>query len=902
MAVSILTNFSYSGAHPNFARDKVAKLEDLAAVNPSDKHYDYGHIVFCEEDGKHYKYIYDYNNPPSDAERNETTGWFSLLITGSGDVSPEIQSQVNTNTANISKNTTAITTEKNRAQGVESSLSNNLNSTNTVRFHGFVDNVTDSGEAPAVDLEVVVFDTTKKAFLGKVGNTYYSVFTYGYNYLQYGYINKGKAAPPSGDSGSSGTEVSYPIPYASKVYIYAEKLYIWNGNDLVAVTSESSGGVDEDIIAQIELNKTNIANEITRATERENELEAQVEDNTNNIAIISNNVDTLHSPNPTEISFSRFVNGVAYNSDAFSNTIVEVVFDRTHKKFLGVDQLLGNYYASFSMGKNSSNYSDANGNPLTNRIFINEGKRYIFNGTELKEVASNSDGINEATKDYVDNAIDSAKILFEAQNWIPNQYILSSNGKLSGTSNPSSVTGFIDLNNALLIEVRGRNAGGQVASVAFYDENEVCISTIASREAILRISDIPNNAKYVRATGKNDGNDRLVGYADSEHIAAQIKQNKTRIDSVDSLTTVLKGDANALSLAVSFSGFVFGVTYNSDAGSIEMTKVVFDRKEKKFLGYNSTEKKYYLKFSYGAFNSASYTDDNGNPLTDRVFTYEGKRYVFDGNDLVVVSDIEHLINAAVERGRTLAKRDLYIAAGAKYNDTDTVKEETSPWGETVQHLPGHYYLNGLGDITETQMMKIYQRGYFNESETAPLGYSNCWGNKIRTNLCRIGMWNASLPKYMGADNKLIESVNLHVTSSQNVTSTCNITFSDSESIFNGSSKLSFIDTRCLLKCTSWKETAFSGCTSLKELRISTLQSNISFKDSPNLSKKSIIYMIQNAISSLNKAITITLNHDAYARISEDTEVIEALNTKNTALSTGGSISIVCATHSDEVIS
>ena len=52
-------------------------------------------------------------------------------------------------------------------------------------------------------------------------------------------------------------------------------------------------------------------------------------------------------------------------------------------------------------------------------------------------------------------------------------------------------------------------------------------------------------------------------------------------------------------------------------------------------------------------------------------------------------------------------RPLFIATGAEYNDTGADKTKTAPWGETVTHKAGHYYLNGLGDITEEEMMDIY---------------------------------------------------------------------------------------------------------------------------------------------------------------------------------------------------
>ena len=70
-------------------------------------------------------------------------------------------------------------------------------------------------------------------------------------------------------------------------------------------------------------------------------------------------------------------------------------------------------------------------------------------------------------------------------------------------------------------------------------------------------------------------------------------------------------------------------------------------------------------------------------------------------------------------------RPLYIAAGAEYNNSGADKTKTAPWGETVIHKAGHYYLNGLGDITEAQMMAIYNAPH----SITPLAYA---GNGNRT--------------------------------------------------------------------------------------------------------------------------------------------------------------------------
>lgn len=76
MAFNYMENISYNNNRPNFERDSVKTIAQLLAVNPADKGYDYGHIVFCEEDGRHYKFNYDYDNPPANDEKDSVTGWF----------------------------------------------------------------------------------------------------------------------------------------------------------------------------------------------------------------------------------------------------------------------------------------------------------------------------------------------------------------------------------------------------------------------------------------------------------------------------------------------------------------------------------------------------------------------------------------------------------------------------------------------------------------------------------------------------------------------------------------------------------------------------------------------------------------------------------------------------------
>lgn len=218
-------------------------------------------------------------------------------------------------------------------------------------------------------------------------------------------------------------------------------------------------------------------------------------------------------------------------------------------------------------------------------------------------------------------------------------------------------------------------------------------------------------------------------------------------------------------------------------------------------------------------------------------------------------------------------QQLFIAAGAEYNGSGVDVTKTAPWGETVTHKAGHYYLNGLGDITEEQMVKIYNRGNFNDADIAPFSDSYSHANNIRTNLPRVGRWNGNLQTYLSLSNKRIEVLTLHV-AKFSVSEICNVTFSNAESLFTGSSALSVIDTRCRLVSSNWSGSAFKDCLSLKEVRVEKLENNLVFAQSSQLSKASVLFAIEKAIPTA--PISITLHPEAYARLADDADIVAAL--------------------------
>ena len=87
---SISESFVLNNTQPNFTRDHIESFEAMRTV--SVRRYDIGHIVYCEEDGVHYKF------EGENIEFDEVTGYFRKLI--EVDVS-ELESQLDENTKKI---------------------------------------------------------------------------------------------------------------------------------------------------------------------------------------------------------------------------------------------------------------------------------------------------------------------------------------------------------------------------------------------------------------------------------------------------------------------------------------------------------------------------------------------------------------------------------------------------------------------------------------------------------------------------------------------------------------------------------------------------------------------------------------------------------------------------------
>ena len=223
-------------------------------------------------------------------------------------------------------------------------------------------------------------------------------------------------------------------------------------------------------------------------------------------------------------------------------------------------------------------------------------------------------------------------------------------------------------------------------------------------------------------------------------------------------------------------------------------------------------------------------------------------------------------------------RDLYISAGAKYN------EQTR-----------YYELNGLTDITEEEMKKIYNRWPIDIGTNPAASGWLTLNNGERTNLPCITRADIFSQLDNGISGSKVEVLRICAASTDDYIRVCYVGRSIAEA-HQSMPKLKKV-------IGVWQYNGnpndfnfsygqpFGVCPLLEEIRMKGINKSHTFAVSPNLSKESVLYMITNANPPSGAAvgsITITLHPTAYARLKDDADIVAALEAK------GGIITLVSA--------
>lgn len=206
-------------------------------------------------------------------------------------------------------------------------------------------------------------------------------------------------------------------------------------------------------------------------------------------------------------------------------------------------------------------------------------------------------------------------------------------------------------------------------------------------------------------------------------------------------------------------------------------------------------------------------------------------------------------------------RDLYISAGAKYNEAT-----------------GFYELNGLTDITEEEMRVIYEKTWgwwlhlptLNGFGTAlPRTNIPCPDYKIIAYASNISL-NSIFSASRNDDN--LEVVNLRALYTP--TSFNEIKIIDFNWAFQGNEKIREVQGIINVKEARYN---LSIGGNIETINIKGLKANIRFYGSQRLSKESVLYMINN--SEATSAITIGLKKAVYDVMKDDADIIAALAEK-----------------------
>lgn len=247
----------------------------------------------------------------------------------------------------------------------------------------------------------------------------------------------------------------------------------------------------------------------------------------------------------------------------------------------------------------------------------------------------------------------------------------------------------------------------------------------------------------------------------------------------------------------------------------------------------------------------------------------------NGNLKVTIDGVSKDFMAATPSGDPMHYN--YIVVGAEYNDTDAPIAKTDYYGNAVSHLPGRWYVEGLGDVTNAEMREIYEAGKWWE-QTTNSGF--CSQTRARA-ILRSPAYEVVIYKgdfnFAQAFNscKVLETINLTPNPVLLAEPSFNwVRVKEFDFGCQGSPNIRYIygiinASGALNENSFWIHT-----TGLIEVRLYNIKRAVKLPLSKNISKASILYMIENEAAT--NALAITLHADAYARLSADADIVAAL--------------------------
>ena len=211
-------------------------------------------------------------------------------------------------------------------------------------------------------------------------------------------------------------------------------------------------------------------------------------------------------------------------------------------------------------------------------------------------------------------------------------------------------------------------------------------------------------------------------------------------------------------------------------------------------------------------------------------------------------------------------RPLYIAAGAVYNENT-----------------GFYELNGVNNLSEDDIMLSYiykdaiyrlyvprvLQGVSMRAIYPYAGHKNL--GDVFTNIplsgyCTFASTRLEVLRFAKSSYLSLDSV-----IPAEMPPAANVKW---DSTFLNCTSLREIWPIDVRKVPSFATTVFKGCISLVELRLFGISNSIALSECSNISKASVLYIINN--SQVSSTIAITLHPDAYARLADDADIVAAL--------------------------